>query len=47
MTPLQTFADEPLLRTDLIKSDIDVPAHEVVQVRVDFPRCSGQAFSPR
>lgn len=36
MTPLQAFADEPLLRTDLIKSDIDVPAHEVVQVRVDF-----------
>lgn len=36
MTPLQAFADEPLQRTDLIKSDIDVPAHEVVQVRVDF-----------
>ncbi|MQB45018.1 cupin domain-containing protein [Rhizobium sp. ICMP 5592] len=36
MAPLQAFANEPLLRTDLIKSDIDVPAHEVVQVRVDF-----------
>jgi quercetin dioxygenase-like cupin family protein len=36
MTPLQAFADEPLRRTDLIKSDIDVAAHEVVQVRVDF-----------
>lgn len=36
MTPVQAFADEPLQRTDLIKSDIDVPAHEVVQVRVDF-----------
>ena len=30
------FAVEPLRRTDLIKNDIDVPGHEVVQVRVDF-----------
>ncbi|ANM11171.1 MULTISPECIES: cupin domain-containing protein [unclassified Rhizobium] len=29
-------ADQPLQRTDLIKSDIDVPGHEAVQVRVDF-----------
>ncbi|WP_276120120.1 cupin domain-containing protein [Pararhizobium qamdonense] len=30
-------ADQSLTRTDLVKSDIDVPGHEVVQVRVDFP----------
>ena len=30
------FAEEPLRRTDLIKNQIDVPGHEVVQVRVDF-----------
>lgn len=35
-TPLQAFADEPLQRTDLIRSDLNVAAHEVVQVRVDF-----------
>ncbi|MGO7585851.1 cupin domain-containing protein [Rhizobium ruizarguesonis] len=29
-------AEQPLQRTDLLKSDIDVPDHEVVQVRVDF-----------
>jgi quercetin dioxygenase-like cupin family protein len=29
-------AEQPLQRTDLIKNDIDVPGHEVVQVRVDF-----------
>ncbi|TAZ84370.1 cupin domain-containing protein [Rhizobium ruizarguesonis] len=29
-------AEQPLQRTDLLKSDIDVPGHEVVQVRVDF-----------
>ncbi|MGR9246861.1 cupin domain-containing protein [Rhizobium leguminosarum] len=29
-------AEQPLQRTDLIKSDIDVPGHEAVQVRVDF-----------
>jgi quercetin dioxygenase-like cupin family protein len=30
------FAEEPLRRTDLIKNQIDVPGHEIVQVRVDF-----------
>lgn len=29
-------AEEPLRRTDLLKNDIDVSGHEVVQVRVDF-----------
>ncbi|MGR4842036.1 cupin domain-containing protein [Rhizobium laguerreae] len=29
-------AEQPLQRTDLLKNDIDVPGHEVVQVRVDF-----------
>ncbi|MBY3274651.1 cupin domain-containing protein [Rhizobium laguerreae] len=29
-------AEQPLQRTDLLKSDIDAPGHEVVQVRVDF-----------
>ncbi|MBB4441013.1 MULTISPECIES: cupin domain-containing protein [Rhizobium] len=29
-------AEQQLQRTDLIKSDIDVPGHEAVQVRVDF-----------
>ncbi|MBY5400747.1 cupin domain-containing protein [Rhizobium sp. WSM1274] len=29
-------AEQPLQRTDLIKNDIDVPGHQVVQVRVDF-----------
>ncbi|WP_064711639.1 cupin domain-containing protein [Rhizobium bangladeshense] len=29
-------AEQPIERTDLIKNDIDVPGHEVVQVRVDF-----------
>lgn len=36
MTPLQAFADEPLRRTDLIRSDLNVAGHEVVQVRVDL-----------
>jgi quercetin dioxygenase-like cupin family protein len=35
-TSLPALAEEPLRRTDLIKSQIDVPGHEVVQVRVDF-----------
>jgi quercetin dioxygenase-like cupin family protein len=29
-------AEEQLHRTELLKNDIDVPGHEVVQVRVDF-----------
>ncbi|MGO6720461.1 cupin domain-containing protein [Rhizobium ruizarguesonis] len=29
-------AEQPLQRTDLLKSDIDVPGHEAIQVRVDF-----------
>ncbi|EJT04827.1 cupin domain-containing protein [Rhizobium sp. CCGE 510] len=29
-------AEQPLQRTDLVSSDIDVPGHEAVQVRVDF-----------
>lgn len=29
-------AEQPLQRTDLLKNDIDVPGHEVVQVRVDI-----------
>ncbi|MGO8093008.1 cupin domain-containing protein [Rhizobium leguminosarum] len=29
-------AEQPIQRTDLIKNDIDVPGHEVVQVRVDL-----------
>lgn len=29
-------AEQPVQRTDLIKNDIDVPGHEVVQVRVDL-----------
>ncbi|NKL59170.1 cupin domain-containing protein [Rhizobium leguminosarum] len=29
-------AEQPIQRTDLIKNDIDVPGHEVVQVRVDI-----------
>lgn len=29
-------AEQPLERTNLIKNDIDVPGHEVVQVRVDI-----------
>ncbi|MBX4906069.1 MULTISPECIES: cupin domain-containing protein [Rhizobium] len=29
-------AEQPLQRTDLVRSDIDVPGHEAVQVRVDF-----------
>ncbi|MGO7833872.1 cupin domain-containing protein [Rhizobium johnstonii] len=29
-------AEQPIQRTDLITSDIDVPGHEVVQVRVDL-----------
>ncbi|MBB4195846.1 quercetin dioxygenase-like cupin family protein [Rhizobium aethiopicum] len=29
-------AEQPLQRTDLLRSDIDVPGHEAVQVRVDF-----------
>ncbi|MBX5149842.1 cupin domain-containing protein [Rhizobium lentis] len=29
-------AEQPIERTDLIKNDIDVPGHEVVQVRVDI-----------
>jgi quercetin dioxygenase-like cupin family protein len=32
-------AQQPALqRTDLLQNDIDVPEHEVVQVRVDFER---------
>jgi len=35
--PLATaYAEQPLRRTDLLKNDIDIPGHEVVQVRVDF-----------
>jgi quercetin dioxygenase-like cupin family protein len=30
------LGEEPLRRTDLIKNLIDIPGHEVVQVRVDF-----------
>jgi quercetin dioxygenase-like cupin family protein len=30
------LGEEPLRRTDLIKNEIDIPGHEVVQVRVDF-----------
>ncbi|MBX4957345.1 cupin domain-containing protein [Rhizobium lentis] len=29
-------ADQPIQRTDLIENDIDLPGHEVVQVRVDI-----------
>ncbi|MBX4928961.1 cupin domain-containing protein [Rhizobium binae] len=29
-------AEQPLQRTDLVRSDIDAPGHEAVQVRVDF-----------
>ena len=29
-------AEQPIQRTDLIRNDIDVPGHEVVQVRVDL-----------
>ncbi|MBX4997304.1 cupin domain-containing protein [Rhizobium lentis] len=29
-------ADQPIQRTDLIENDIDIPGHEVVQVRVDI-----------
>ncbi|SCB61906.1 Cupin domain-containing protein [Rhizobium aethiopicum] len=29
-------AEQPIERTDLVKNDIDVPGHEVVQVRVDI-----------
>ncbi|WP_042119270.1 cupin domain-containing protein [Rhizobium etli] len=29
-------AEQPIERTDLIKNDIHVPGHEVVQVRVDI-----------
>ncbi|MBX5064136.1 cupin domain-containing protein [Rhizobium lentis] len=29
-------ADQPIQRTDLIENDIDIPRHEVVQVRVDI-----------
>jgi quercetin dioxygenase-like cupin family protein len=29
-------AEQPVQRTDLIENDIDVPGHEVVQVRVDL-----------
>ncbi|PDS74611.1 cupin domain-containing protein [Rhizobium sp. L43] len=29
-------AEQPIQRTDLIQNDIDVPGHEVVQVRVDI-----------
>ncbi|MBY5333306.1 cupin domain-containing protein [Rhizobium leguminosarum] len=34
--PVTAHAEQPLQRTDLIKNDIDVAGHEVVQVRVDF-----------
>jgi quercetin dioxygenase-like cupin family protein len=27
---------QPLQRTDLLKNDVDIPGHQVVQVRVDF-----------
>ncbi|MDM9648363.1 cupin domain-containing protein [Rhizobium sp. S163] len=30
------YAQQPIKRTDLIDSPIDVPGHKVVQVRVDF-----------
>jgi quercetin dioxygenase-like cupin family protein len=36
LASLPALAEEPLQRTNLIKSEIDVPGHEVVQVRVDF-----------
>ncbi|MBX5039676.1 cupin domain-containing protein [Rhizobium lentis] len=29
-------ADQPIQRTDLIENDIDIPGHQVVQVRVDI-----------
>jgi quercetin dioxygenase-like cupin family protein len=36
-SPLTTaHADQSLQRVDLLKSDIDISGHEVVQVRVDF-----------
>lgn len=35
-TAAAAHAEQPLQRTDLVKSDIDVPGHEAVQVRVDF-----------
>jgi quercetin dioxygenase-like cupin family protein len=37
-------AEEPIQRTDLVKSDIDVPGHEAAQVRVDF---APGAFAPK
>lgn len=30
-------AEQKVSRTDLVQKDIDIPGHEVVQVRVDFP----------
>jgi quercetin dioxygenase-like cupin family protein len=39
MTLAPAQAQQPALqRTDLLQDDIDVPGHEVVQVRVDFER---------
>ncbi|AGS22467.1 cupin 2 domain-containing protein [Rhizobium etli] len=35
-TAAAAHAEQPLRRTDLVRSDIDVPGHEAVQVRVDF-----------
>ncbi|ANK92234.1 MULTISPECIES: cupin domain-containing protein [Rhizobium] len=35
-TAAAAHAEQPLQRTDLVRSDIDVPGHEAVQVRVDF-----------
>jgi hypothetical protein len=33
---LPALAEQPLQRTDLVESAIDIPGHKVVQVRVDF-----------
>lgn len=30
------LAEEPITRTDLVKSDLHIPGYEAVQVRVDF-----------
>ncbi|MBP2445205.1 cupin domain-containing protein [Rhizobium leguminosarum] len=35
-TAVAAHAEQPLQRTDLVRSDIDMPGHEAVQVRVDF-----------
>ncbi|TCU11236.1 cupin domain-containing protein [Rhizobium sullae] len=37
LSPLSVaLAEQPLQRTDLLKNDVDIPGHQVVQVRVDF-----------